>query len=146
MRSPMSAPPEPIFFTDRDLGKRFPQLLRDAGLRVELHETHFKPATPDEIWLPRIRERGWVAVTRDGRIRYSPLALEAMMSAGTQLFVIVGKLTNDDAAAVFIDRRKQIQALLAKDQDAFIAKVRRDGVFTWLRYASWKREQERRKQ
>lgn len=142
----MSELPEPIFFTDRDLGKRFPQLLRDGGLRVELHETHFNPATPDEIWLPQIRERGWVAVTRDGRIRYSPLALQALMNAGTQLFVIVGKLTNADAAAVFVDRQKQIQALLAKDPDAFIAKVRRDGVFTWLRYSSWKRDQDRRKQ
>lgn len=140
----MSAPPEPTFFTDRDLGKRFPQLLQDAGLRVELHERHFKPDTPDEIWLSRIRERGWVAVTRDGRIRYSPLALEAMMSSGAQLFVIVGKLTNDDAAAVFIARQKQIRALLAKNSDAFIAKVRRDGVFNWLLYSSWKREQERR--
>jgi hypothetical protein len=90
----MSAPPEPIFFTDRDLGKRFPQLLQDAGLRVELHETHFKPDTPDEIWLPRIREHGWVAVTRDGRIRYSPLALEALMNAGTQLFVNLPTMTN----------------------------------------------------
>lgn len=140
----MSAPPEPVFFTDRDLGKRFPQLLLDAGLHVECHDAHFDPTTPDEIWLPKVQSRGWKAVTRDGRIRYSPLALEAMMNAGTQLFVVVGKLSTDEAAAVFIKRRSQIQAMLVREQGAFIAKVRRDGVSLWLNYSSWKREQDRR--
>ena len=145
MRSPMSGQPEPVFFIDRDLGRRFPQLLKDAGLRVERHDEHFDPTTPDEDWLPEIRRRGWVAVTRDARIRYSPLALEAMMNEGTQLLVIVGKLTNDEAAAVFLSRQRQIRELLAKHQVALIAKVRRDGVYEWLDHATWKREQERRK-
>jgi hypothetical protein len=25
--------PEPVFFTDRDLGKKFPEILRGAGLK-----------------------------------------------------------------------------------------------------------------
>jgi hypothetical protein len=140
----MSAPPDPIFFTDRDLGRRFPKLLLDAGLMVERHDTHFEPITPDEVWLPEIHRRGWTAVTRDGRIRYSPLALEAMMKAGTQLLVIVGKLTNDEAAAVFIRHEQRIRSMLASEKEGFIAKIRRDGIFMWLRHARWKREHERR--
>jgi hypothetical protein len=29
-----------VFFTDRDLGKRFPEILSDAGLTVERHADH----------------------------------------------------------------------------------------------------------
>ena len=38
----------PVFFTDRDLGKRFPAILRDAGLTVERHADHFAHDCPDE--------------------------------------------------------------------------------------------------
>lgn len=30
-----------VFFTDRDLGKRFPDILREAGLTVQRHVDHF---------------------------------------------------------------------------------------------------------
>jgi len=59
----------PVFFTDRDLGKKFPQILRDAGLTVERHADHFAPDTPDEQWLETIGRRNWIAITHDGRIR-----------------------------------------------------------------------------
>jgi hypothetical protein len=34
------------YFTDRDLGKKFPQILVDAGLVVERHVTSFRPMVP----------------------------------------------------------------------------------------------------
>ncbi|MGH9423743.1 MAG: hypothetical protein ACRD3J_27460 [Thermoanaerobaculia bacterium] len=61
-----------VFFTDRDLGTRFPEILRAAGLLVERHADHFAPDTPDEEWLEAIGRRGWVALTHDMRIRYKP--------------------------------------------------------------------------
>jgi hypothetical protein len=58
----LSAPLEPIvFFTDRDLGTRFPNLLAAAGLTVHRHRDHFPHDCPDEIWLPRVAEAGWIA-------------------------------------------------------------------------------------
>jgi len=71
----MNEPRELVFFTDRDLGRQFPATLRAAGVRVERHDDHFGPDTLDEEWIGEIGRRGWVAVTRDARIRYSPLAL-----------------------------------------------------------------------
>jgi uncharacterized protein (DUF433 family) len=32
-----------VYFTDRDLGKRFPEILRSSGLTVERHADHFAP-------------------------------------------------------------------------------------------------------
>ena len=58
----------PVLFTDRDLGKKFPEILRDADLTVERHADHFAPDCADEIWLAEVGKRGWIAVTHDGRI------------------------------------------------------------------------------
>lgn len=33
--------PAQVFFTDRDLGKKFPTILREGGLTVERHADHF---------------------------------------------------------------------------------------------------------
>jgi hypothetical protein len=38
-----------VYFTDRDLGKRFPKILRSSGLTVERHGDHFAPDTADEV-------------------------------------------------------------------------------------------------
>lgn len=135
----MNAPHEPTYFIDRDLGLRFAEALKSAGLRVERADDHFRNDTADESWLPEVASRGWLAVTRDARIRYSPLALTALMTSGARLFVIVGKLTAAEAIKVFLERRTQIELLARDEQAAFIAKVRRDGVHMWQRYSDWVR-------
>lgn len=135
----MNEPREPVYFTDRDLGLRFSDALRSAGLRVERADDHFRTDTPDDEWLPVVASRGWLAVTRDARIRYSPLALTALMTGGARLFVIVGKLTAPESAAVFLHWRNKIERLAASQSEAFIAKVRRDSVQVWLDYETWAR-------
>ncbi len=135
----MTGPPEPVYFLDRDLGLRFSIALKAAGLQVERADDHFRNTTPDEEWLPEVGRRGWVALTRDERIRYSPLAQTALMTSGAHLFVIVGKLTADEAAIVFLRHRLKVERLVASHSQAFIAKVRRDRVIPWLRHAEWVR-------
>ncbi|HVT42934.1 MAG TPA: hypothetical protein VMT00_00940 [Thermoanaerobaculia bacterium] len=68
-----------VFFTDRDLGNRFPDILAAAGLSVERHRDHFGPTCSDEEWLEAIGQRGWIAVTHDKRIRYKPNELAAIV-------------------------------------------------------------------
>jgi PIN domain-containing protein len=135
----MNGPRDLTYFTDRDLGHQFPHILRAAGLKVERHDDHFSPLTRDEDWLAIVGRHGWVAVTRDARIRYSPLALHVLMEAGVRLFVIVGKLTARESAELFVARLDDIGSCLAAHQSAFIAKVRRDGVLLWVDHAQWQR-------
>jgi hypothetical protein len=52
-----------VYFTDRDLGKRFPEILKTGGLTVERHADHFAHDTPDEVWLEAVGKRGWIALT-----------------------------------------------------------------------------------
>ena len=59
-----------VYFTDRDLGKRFGEILKAGGLTVERHGDHFAPDTPDEAWLAEVGRRGWIVLTHDRRIRY----------------------------------------------------------------------------
>jgi hypothetical protein len=135
----MNVPHEPTYFIDRDLGLRFAADLKTAGVRVERADDHFKNDTADEVWLPIVANKGWLAVTRDKRIRYSPLALAALMTSGARLFVIVGRLTAAEAARVFLDRRNRIEQLAHAEKAAFVAKVRRDGVHLWLSHSDWVR-------
>ncbi len=67
-----------VFFTDRDLGKRFPEILKSAGLRVEPHHALFPEEVADEAWLRYVGEKGRVAITDDSRIRYKSNELEAV--------------------------------------------------------------------
>lgn len=118
----------PTYFTDRDLGKRFPEILRDAGLQVERHADHFKEDTPDEDWLREVGKKGWIAVTHDGRIRYKPNELKAVMDSEVALLVAVGKAPYPELARVFVATEPRIREFIAKHDPPYIAKVYRPAV------------------
>ncbi len=91
-----------VYFTDRDLGKRFPDILESGGLKVERHADHFAPDTPDEVWLEEIGKRGWIALTHDRRIRYKPNERDAVMRHRVALLVIVGSAPFAELAEAFV--------------------------------------------
>ena len=114
-----------VFFTDRDLGTRFPEILKAAGLHVERHADHFAPDTSDEEWLEAVGERGWIAITHDSRIRYKPNELAAVVEHRVALLVVVGKAPFPELAESFVLTLPRIEAFLAKHTPPFIAKVYR---------------------
>lgn len=115
----------PVFFTDRDLGKRFPEILSAAGLSVERHADHFAHDCPDETWLEEIGRRGWIAVSHDGRIRYKPNELAAVMQHRVALLVVIGHAPYPQLAQAFVATRHRIFAFLDRYDPPFIAKVYR---------------------
>jgi hypothetical protein len=114
-----------VYFTDRDLGKRFPEILRSSGLKVERHADHFADDTPDVTWLETVGKRGWIAVTHDRRIRYKPNELDAVVRNGVALLVVVGAAPFPDLARAFVATLPGIERFLAGHQPPFIAKVYR---------------------
>ena len=74
-----------VFFTDRDLGKRFPEIPAAAGLSVKRHDDLFPPDCPDEQWLSQIGESGWIAITHNARIRYIPNERDAVIRRAYRL-------------------------------------------------------------
>lgn len=114
-----------VFFTDRDLGSRFPEILAAAGLTVQRHQDHFAHDCDDEVWLRSIGEWGWVVLTRDGRIRYKPNELRAVMRHSVAILVIVGKAPHPDLAYSFVATLPPIRRFLARNRPPYIGKVYR---------------------
>jgi len=112
-----------VFFTDRDLGTRFPDVLASAGLRVERHRDHFPPDSADETWLSIIGERGWVALTHDRHIRYKPNELDAVVRHRVALLVVIGKASYPELARHFVVTVPRITVFLTRHRPPFIAKV-----------------------
>ena len=114
-----------VFFTDRDLGKRFPEILSAAGLHVERHADHFPHDCPDPVWLEEIGQRDWIAVTHDGRIRYKPNELAAVVQHRVALLVVIGHAPYPQLAHAFVATKDRILGFLERHDAPFIAKVYR---------------------
>jgi hypothetical protein len=114
-----------VYFTDRDLGKRFPEILVAGGLVVHKHADHFAADCPDEEWLEEIGGKGWVAITHDKRIRYKPNELAAVKKHNVRLLVTVGKAPFPILAKHFVDTAARVELVVASTPAPFIAKVYR---------------------
>jgi hypothetical protein len=114
-----------VYFTDRDLGKRFPEILRSAGLTVERHDDHFAPDAADEVWLEIVGTRGWIALTHDRRIRYKPNERDAVIRHGVALLVIIGAAPFPELARAFVGSLPRIEHFLDRHKSPFIAKFYR---------------------
>jgi hypothetical protein len=117
-----------VFFTDRDLGKRFPAILQEAGILVERHCDHFPDDAPDELWLPVVGAKRWVVLTHDQRIRYKPNERLAVMSNGVAMFVVIGKAPYPELARGVVATMSRIEAFLERTEPPFIAKIYRAGA------------------
>jgi ribonucleotide monophosphatase NagD (HAD superfamily) len=74
---------------DRALGTgTIAEALRRAGCTVEIHDQHFPKAAKDTEWLPEVRRRRWVVLTKDHHIRTRQNELVALLSAGVAPFVL----------------------------------------------------------
>ena len=113
------------YFTDRDLGKRFPEVLAAARVSVEAHHRHFAPDAPDDEWIPVVAQRGWIAVTHNRRIRYTPNELAAVFDSGLGLLTQIGQTTTLELARNFVRTHYHIELFVASRQAPYIAKVYR---------------------
>jgi hypothetical protein len=114
-----------VFFTDRNLGQKFPDILRAAGINVERHADHFADNCPDEDWLRAIGERRWVAISHDQRIRYKPNELAAVMQHRVALLVVVGHAPYAQLAHAFVATHARILRFIEQHQPPYIAKIYR---------------------
>jgi hypothetical protein len=61
-------PPDPVIFTDRDLGAGYlPTELRAAGLRIVTHDEHFakRQDVLDPEVIAEVAKQGWILLTGD---------------------------------------------------------------------------------
>lgn len=114
-----------VYFTDRDLGKRFPDILSSAGLAVERHQDLFPPDGPDEQWLEHCGKNGRIALSHNLRIRYTPNELTAVIRHRVVLLILSGKVPLSELADNFVTSLARIEAFLDAHEPPCIAKVYR---------------------
>jgi PIN like domain len=132
--------PEPVFFTDRDLGRSVAAALRAGGLQVQAYHEHFTPDNvPDREWLRYIGERGWIALSHNKYIRYERDELDDLMKFGVKAFFIIGKGPHSAFAAVVLRNIDKIYELIRDNSEPFVAKVYQHGdvVEEWITHAQW---------
>ena len=140
-RSSTSEPPEPVFFTDRDLGPSVAAALREGGLRVEAYHEHFVlDDVPDGEWLRLVGASGWIALSHNKRIRYERDELDDLMSYRVKAFFIIGKGPHPAFAAAVLRSRRKVLRLIRKNEEPFVARIyqERDEVNLWVTYEQWK--------
>lgn len=139
------------FFADRNCGCHvFPEMLRGAGIVVHRHRDHFRDDVEDDVWLPEVAARGWVALSFDKAIRKNELERNAVFLSRARLIQLTG--ANADAsqqARNFINTYRKIEDYLSRTPAPFIARVRRPSpadlalgrpgtIDTYLSLEGWK--------
>jgi predicted nuclease of predicted toxin-antitoxin system len=70
---------------------------------VEVHDEHFARDEEDRVWLQAAGERGWVVLTKDQKLRYRPLEINALRESKARVFVLIaGNLRGVEIGAVFL--------------------------------------------
>ena len=129
--SSISKPREPVtFFLDESLDSlSVVTALREAGAVVQRLTEIFPKGTPDEVWLAKAGENGWVVLTRDKRIRYRQLERLALQAAKVRTFVFTGgNVTGKDTGVILARRLRQLEKLARSVSGPFIYTVSRSGA------------------
>lgn len=123
-------PPELVFFIDRSLGRdQVADALPAAGARVEVHDDHVSSNAPDEEWMALAARHGWVALTKDDRIRYHRHELQRFMEAGLRVFVLAsGSLRGEEMAAAFVAALPRMRRIATALRGALVARITRHGT------------------
>lgn len=144
----------PTYFTDRDFGPtstcEVVRILRKKGIRVECHDDHFPETARDDEWLGVCGARGWVPLTKDTRIQYSPLAQRTIMEADVHLFVMIGRYSHARLARNFVNSLARVETRVRQAQGSFIARLymapeerfeagKSGQVKLWLTEDEWRR-------
>jgi hypothetical protein len=125
-----SPPDRLVYFVDQDLGTKIvPGALRVQGARVEVLTRHFKPATPDVDWIPRVAAKGWVIVTKDRNIMRNRLEREAVLRARAAYVCVAAKgLRGEEIAQLVSKHFGMLDGLLRAAPRPIIVRLRHSSV------------------
>lgn len=116
------------YFMDRALGKSIGKTLQSMGVKVEFHNQHFQPDSPDTQWLPIVSGQGWIVLTKDENIGRNPLEVKTMAMANAKVFALVsGNLNSQQMIGIFVNAIEKIDKFAQGNNAPFIAKIYRNG-------------------
>lgn len=124
-----SIPEGAVFFIDRCLGRnQLAEALRKRGVRVEVHDDHFRKDALDVDWLLDVGQCGQIVLTKDNNIGRCSLERIAVTSANIKMFVLASQsLSSTDMINAFSRALSKILDFARDNSVPFITKVYRDG-------------------
>jgi predicted nuclease of predicted toxin-antitoxin system len=91
-------------------------------------EDYFESNVVDEEWLRFVGQKGWIAITKDKRIRYRSPALEVIRKEKVKLFVLSkGNITGLEMAEIIIKAIPRIKTFVTKHEPPFIVTMTKSG-------------------
>ncbi len=134
MRSAPHQRPAWRLFIDRDAWSyALDAALRAQGIPFEAHRDHFANDTPDTEWIGIVGARGWLALTRDQRIRHRHNELADVRAAGLHLFALSsGNLSSQQTGVIVVQAWPAIQRAAARQAPPAIWSVSRSAQVTLL--------------
>ena len=119
------------YFLDRALGKSVGIALQAIGKKVEFHNDHFAPDSPDTEWLPIVSQRGWIVLTKDENIGRNILEVQAIADNKARVFILIsGNLSTQGMINIFVDAIEKTEKIVQENSAPFIAKVYKDSRVT----------------
>jgi predicted nuclease of predicted toxin-antitoxin system len=111
-------------------------ILREADLKVEVHDDHFAQDAPDPEWLSAAGRNNWIVITRDERIRYRVAEKQAIRRAKVRAFVLAaqGDLRAEMLAENFLKAIGRVRRIVEQQKPPFVAKISRGGDVTVLEF------------
>ena len=131
--------PQPLtsvtFFIDHSLGgKLIAGRLRDLGAQVEILADHFPTDTADVEWLNAVGEKGWIVLSKDGRIRRDTVERAALKFAGVRAFFLTQQgLTGAEMAEIFANALPGMVSRAHSQPAPFIYTLSRGGEFSLVK-------------
>ena len=99
--------------------------LRQAGLKVEIHDDHFVQDASDEEWLTAVGKSNWIVLAKVERFT---IQLETLIAHGVRAFVLTAPSVGArEMAAIFLRARGKIEKFLAAHSGPLMVAVARCG-------------------
>ena len=121
------------YFFDNCVSIKYARMIRALDVDVRHLRDLFDPDTPDEVWLPELRDSGYVVITTDRAIKTGSVTARALKASGvTAVFLPKGFERFDKWAQAqwLIKHWPTIEAYVAKTQTGALVQMTNSGSFT----------------
>lgn len=101
------------------------------GINYVLHDDHFSQDTTDIAWMKTLKDKGWVVLTKDVRIRKKHDEKSVLYASNLAAFFLnSANMRGEEMAQAFIQAMPRMLNMLENNTPPFIATVNRNGKVT----------------
>lgn len=120
-----------MIFVDGSVPRGVADALKKIGKDAKAKAELSPKGTEDTVWLRAVGVNGWLAITRDGRIRTRPGELQAIMDHRAGCFILTYKnhLTRPEIIELVLDNIEAMEEKFRTTPRPFIYTVTKDGEF-----------------